>query len=200
MSGFNTEELRKAAEKAKGVYRSGSNAIHVSENVSPTEEIMSNVIIATAANYGYINHLHNFECYLNRLNMKALFLAMDNDMHEYVSHLAPLPFIHTSNSLNKTTEETGWHERQGEQENRIFTSFLLKSNEGIILKTHTGFHTPQFHLITVLKKAGVLALLQLGYHVLFIDLDVALLRDPLPYLIWSNVDYVHSMNKICSNK
>jgi hypothetical protein len=36
--------------------------------------------------------------------------------------------------------------------------------------------------------------------VLFTDTDVALIRDPFPYLLWKDVDYVHSLNVICSNE
>jgi hypothetical protein len=36
-----------------------------------------------------------------------------------------------------------------------------------------------------------------GYSVIFIDMDIALFQDPLPYFLWKNVDYVHSLNQIC---
>ena len=29
------------------------------------------------------------------------------------------------------------------------------------------------------------------------DLDVMLFKDPMPYLRWKNVDYVHSENVLC---
>ena len=35
---------------------------------------------------------------------------------------------------------------------------------------------------------------------MFTDTDVALVRDPFPYLLWDNVDYVHSLNAICTKE
>ena len=59
------------------------------------------------------------------------------------------------------------------------------------------FRSKQFNLITARKKEAVHDILVLGYDVLFSDTDVAMLRDPLPYLLWKNVDYVHSLNAVC---
>eukprot|EP00605_Chrysophyceae_sp_TOSAG23-4_P001991 GSChrysophyteH1.ASY1.ANO1.2205.1 assembled CDS len=59
------------------------------------------------------------------------------------------------------------------------------------------YRTKQFHAVTTTKLSVTKVLLEMGYDVLFIDVDVALLRDPFPYLLWENVDYVHSVNKLC---
>jgi hypothetical protein len=59
------------------------------------------------------------------------------------------------------------------------------------------FRSKQFNIITARKKQAVLSIMKLGYDVLFSDTDVALVRDPLPYLFWQNVDYVHSLNAFC---
>jgi hypothetical protein len=61
----------------------------------------------------------------------------------------------------------------------------------------TEFRSKQFNLITTRKKEAVHDVLKLGYDVLFSDTDVAIVRDPFPYLLWKNVDYVHSLNCIC---
>lgn len=61
----------------------------------------------------------------------------------------------------------------------------------------TEFRTKQFHIITNRKIEGVLNILKLEYDVIFVDPDIALLRDPSPYLFWTGIDYVHSVNKIC---
>ncbi len=42
--------------------------------------------------------------------------------------------------------------------------------------------------------------LQLGYDVVFSDVDVALLADPIKYLFFEGVDYVHSDNLGCMSK
>ena len=44
---------------------------------------------------------------------------------------------------------------------------------------------------------AVAAALALGYNVVFSDVDIALLRDPINYLFIPGVDYTHSTNKGC---
>ena len=60
------------------------------------------------------------------------------------------------------------------------------------------FGTSQFHVMSMMKVQGVLEVLKLGYHVILIDADIALIEDPLPHLLWNNIDYVHSVNQICN--
>jgi hypothetical protein len=47
---------------------------------------------------------------------------------------------------------------------------------------------------------AVYGALKLGYNVVFSDVDIAILRDPLKYLFIPGVDYVHSTNKGCNVK
>lgn len=77
------------------------------------------------------------------------------------------------------------------------TNFVTFPITGGISAKSTLFREKQFNLITARKKAAVHSIMQLGYDVLFSDTDVALLRDPFPYLLWRNVDYVHSLNGFC---
>ncbi len=79
-------------------------------------------------------------------------------------------------------------------------TIILKSQHPKKISSCTGtadFRTAAFHTITTRKIEVVLQLLQLEYNVLFVDTDIALVRDPFPFLLWKNVDYAHSMNKIC---
>lgn len=77
----------------------------------------------------------------------------------------------------------------------IVTYYMHSDNE--ITTAPQEFRSKQFNIITTRKKEAVLAIMKLGYNVLFSDTDVAILRDPLPYMIWNNVDYVHSINAFC---
>jgi hypothetical protein len=74
---------------------------------------------------------------------------------------------------------------------------FLMAGEGEIHSTAQEFRSKQFNLITTRKKAAVHSIMQLGFDVLFSDTDVAIVRDPFPYLLWDNVDYVHSVNAFC---
>lgn len=61
----------------------------------------------------------------------------------------------------------------------------------------TKFRSKAFNVIVNRKKSATLAVMQMGYDVIFADTDVALLGDPIPYLIFPNIDYVHTINTYC---
>ncbi len=65
---------------------------------------------------------------------------------------------------------------------------------GEVTGDSTEFRSKQFNLITARKKEDILSL---GYNVIFSDTDVAMVRDPVPFMLWDNVDYVHSLNYMC---
>ena len=75
-------------------------------------------------------------------------------------------------------------------------SYLWKHHSKVSEES-TNFRSPQFHLISMYKIAGVLDIIKLNYNVIFIDPDVAILYDPIPFMIFSNIDYVHSSNERC---
>jgi hypothetical protein len=83
--------------------------------------------------------------------------------------------------------------------NRNFFSYLLHNpnKTEIVEETSSAFRDRQFNIITNLKKKAVSNILELGYDVIFIDPDVALLSDPISYLLFKNFDYVHSLNVLC---
>lgn len=151
-------DLLPLLEKVSGIY---SQVPSTSKHLS-----LEKTVIVTACNHGFLNHLFNFDCYMQRLKMKYLVIAMDKKAYEYLS-------ANTS----------------------IVTYYMHSDNE--ITTAPQEFRSKQFNIITTRKKEAVLAIMKLGYNVLFSDTDVAILRDPLPYMIWNNVDYVHSINAFC---
>ena len=130
---------------------------------------LEKTVLITGCNFGFINHLHNFKCFAERLGMKFLVMAMDKQAHQYIT-------------MNTT-----------------MTSFLMVGGAvGEVTGSSTEFRSKQFNLITARKKEAVHDILQLGYDVLFSDTDVAMVRDPIPYMIRINVDYAHSLNYMCT--
>ena len=75
--------------------------------------------------------------------------------------------------------------------------YYMALGSDAITSDSTSFRSKQFNLITARKKEVVHDILALGYDVIFSDTDVAMIKDPMPYLIWKNVDYVHSLNARC---
>jgi hypothetical protein len=157
------EELKRQLEKVAGIYR---------EDRDPSQakvQGMEKTVMITACNFGFINHLHNFKCWADRLGMKFLVMAMDLEAHTYITH------------------------------NTTMDSYLMVGGAvGEVTGLATEFRSKQFNLITARKKEAVHDILQLGYDVLFSDTDVAMVRDPLPYMIRDNVDYAHSLNYMCT--
>lgn len=129
---------------------------------------LKKTVLITGCNHGYLPFLHNFKCFIDRLNLKLLVISMDHRTHS-----------HIENKLSSTLKSFLWIGEQTVQE-----SFAT-------------FRSPQFNVITHAKTSYTHAILSLGYDVIFIDLDIALVRDPLPYLFWEGVDYVFTHNKIC---
>jgi hypothetical protein len=129
---------------------------------------MNKTVIITASNYGYVNFLYNFKCFTDRLKLKVLVLSMDSKIHVHIEH-----------KMNST-----------------FSSYYCHGNQ-TIREDPAIFRSTQFNLITLRKTEAIIAVMTLGYDIIFIDSDIALIRDPVPYLIWRNVDYAFSHNAIC---
>lgn len=124
--------LLDAVIKAAGVYVDASNT-------SPqASKNLSNVVIVTSVNFGYLNHLHNFKCFIDRLNLKVLVVAMDLKVHNYISD-------HMVN----------------------FYSYYATGND-TVHEEATVFRTKQFHVITNRKKEIVLSILKLDFDVFFL--------------------------------
>eukprot|EP01031_Cornospumella_fuschlensis_P024390 gene24390-29485_t len=120
---------------------------------------------------GYLPHFFNFKCFLDRLNMNFLTIVLDEETHTVLSNRTDLNLFPLYDGvLGKTTTAA--------------TSWALHS----------------FNVLTSRKLEAVLLILKAGYHVLFSDADIAILRDPFPYILWRNVDYVHSQDSPCWEK
>ena len=151
-------EMKNMLDKVAGIYTDPSKA-----------KGLEKTVLITACNFGFVNHLHNFKCFADRLGMKFLVMAMDAQAHNYIT------------------------------KNTTMNSFLMGGGAvGEVTGSATDFRTKQFNLITAKKKEAVHDILQLGYDVLFSDTDVAMIRDPLPYMNRINVDYAHSLNYMCT--
>ena len=151
------QELEEVLGRAAGIYK------------DPKKQIgLEKTVFVTGCNYGFINHLHNFKCFADRLGLKFLVASLDLQTHEYISNQTDM------------------------------YSYLMTGVANSIGSAATEFRSKQFNLITAKKKEVVHDILVLGYDVLFSDTDVALVRDPIPHLLWEGVDYVHTVNTVCT--
>lgn len=132
---------------------------------------LERTVLVTGCNYGFLNHLNNFKCFADRIGLKFLVVALDAKVYQHLKKHTNMHTYYMASGSDNTTKVTG---------------------------DSTTFRSKQFNLITARKKEAVHDILALGYDVLFSDTDVAILRDPMPYLLWKNVDYVHSLNAVCT--
>lgn len=149
--------LESALTEAAGIYK---------QRIEPK---FSKTVFITAGNFGYLNHFHNHKCFLDRLDIKFLAVAMDRKMFAYFTAL----------SLKMNMTAVYW------------------TGDEHILEESTTFRSKQFNIISNLKMRVVLKAIELGYDVVFSDPDIAIVRNPMPHLQWKNVDYIHSLNMIC---
>jgi hypothetical protein len=160
----NLRHLQQQLIRAAGVFVNSGEIV--------TKYDLEKTVFVTAANFGFLNHLLNFFCYVKRLNMKVLVVSLDKKLDDYLNS-------HNSSQI---------------------VSFHMQAEhgEGEVNSEAAQFRSSQFNLMTERKKEVVYDILKLGYNVMFADTDIALLEDPFPYLLWQNMDYVHSLNEPCS--
>lgn len=154
-------------------------------------------VLMTSCNYGYLNHVHNFKCYLDRLGLRALLVSTDERAHEaaqrsFGSTLVSVSLANATLLGSMPTRRIKGDDAQRTHQIRSSPQSALVAEEGAV-----EYHTHGFHVVTVRKIEAVIQVLQRGYDVLFIDADVALLRDPWQHLPPSAADYVFSSNKVC---
>jgi hypothetical protein len=148
--------LQDAVALASGVYQKKDKSLALN---------LEQTIVVTGCNFAYLNFLHNFKCWAERLDIKFLVISMDERTHLYLH-------------------------------NQDIFSYYWKGNVNIT-EEGTEFRDKQFNLITNRKKDAVHGIMQLGFNVIFSDSDIVIMQDPVPYLIFQNVDYVHSLNSLC---
>ena len=161
LNGVVADSLGEVLAKASGIYRDTNLQLGLERTV-----------LVTGCNHGFLNHLHNFKCFCDRLGLKFLVVALDEK--SYV-HLVKHSDVYV-----------------------YYMSAGVDNSSAPIASENANFRSHQFNLITARKKEAVHDILSLGYDVVFSDTDVAIVHDPMPYLLWKNVDYVHSLNAPCT--
>ena len=134
---------------------------------------LEKTVLVTGGNFGYLNHIHNFNCFVERLGLKYMVISMELHTHYYLQRHGFLSFYLNPSSAG------------------------ANDSSNAIKEQDTQFRETQFNLITNRKKKAVYDIMLLGYDVVFSDSDVVFRKDPLQYMIFRNVDYVHSLNMLC---
>lgn len=135
-----------------------------------TGKIFKDAILATVVNYEYLSFYHNFKCFADRLGYKFLVYACDEKSYKYLQ----------ADGANVA---------------------LYDLNQGSIMKEDNlaTFDEASWNKITYVKKIVALEILKLGYDVIFSDMDVWIVEDPMPLFIEGKktFDYMHQANSMC---
>jgi hypothetical protein len=129
---------------------------------------LEKTVVITSCNHGFLNHLHNFKCFADRLGIRFLVMSMDLTLH---AHL-----------VRGTT----------------MYSYLLRAGAvGNVSSESNEWASRNYTQITAKKSEAVYSVLAHGYDLFFAEVDIAIVRDPFPYLLYPGIQYVHSANSPC---
>lgn len=139
-----------------------TNSTHVSDS-RRDESVHDKLVVAIAVNYAFRQLALNFVCNLKRVAVSNyVILAMDRTVFDYLAARGANTFFYESST--KTTRRLLQHSHKFGS-----TAFVETSRRKSIL---------------------VLKVLRLGYSVVFSDVDVVWVRDPIPELLRHDFDFV----------
>lgn len=139
------------------------------------------LVIVIAVNYAFRKLALNFVCNLKRLRLfNYLILAMDHAVYQYLAARAANVFFYDPSFFSSSDATNNTITRR-----RLLQHDHIPSNNH--LQVHPdNFGTPAFLETSRRKSILVLKVLRLGYAVLFSDVDVVWVRNPLPPILQHN--------------
>lgn len=131
-------------------------------------------VITIAVNYAFRKLALNFVCNLKRLNLQNyVILSMDKAVYEYLAVRGANVFFYEETVQRRRLHSLPSH------------SVLNSSAE-----VENVFGSSAFVETSRRKSILVLKVLRLGYSVLFSDVDVVWIRDPIPEVVRYDYDFV----------
>lgn len=169
----------------------------------------SNVIVTVAVNFAYRKLALNFICNLKRLNISNyIVLAMDRPVYDFLNQRDAHVFFHdlSHTASADITSPLSHNETQSELQPHL-TRHLSRRNLASVLETSSSlkndsasgveendapheFGSGEFVETSRRKSLLVLRLLTLGYSVLFSDVDVVWISNPIPHMLGESGHFV----------
>ena len=84
--------LLSSLEAAAGVYKDPSR-----------QAGLERTVLVTGCNHGFLNHLHNFKCFCDRIGLKFLVIALDEKAYQYLSKHTDVYAFHMSVGSDNTS-------------------------------------------------------------------------------------------------
>jgi hypothetical protein len=137
--------LKDAIDAAIGIYQDSTVTVPGLD--------LRNTLIVTATNFGYLNQMFNYKCYMERMKWKYLILALDKNTSDVLE----------VDSLGLITYPA-WEDGQAAS------------------TVSSYFREPVFNFISLRKIELTYHILKMGYDVIFMDNDIPVINDFLPAL------------------
>lgn len=128
---------------------------------------LKKTIILTATNDGFVDFTLNLHCYMKSLGLSMLVLALDRISHRKFKQLNVPSYFVHGNTSFEITPEK--------------SSWAQNNYNNIMIR----------------RLEGLVSILSLGYNIVFIDTDVVFLQDPIPKLMYANIDWTAATEEQC---
>ena len=173
------QKLRNILKKISGVYKDKSKA----KMMGLEKTVFISIIeYDTAHSIQYKVYFQNFMCYAQTYNYDVLIYFLYNNED-----------VDVSNEIAKL-EQRGVHVISYPV--ALFWQLIDTKRSIIYLpqqKEHADYHSKQPNFVNFGASVMIipgLEILQLGYNFVYFDLDIALVQDPIPYLLQGDADFI----------
>ena len=165
--------------------------IYEVENKERGSSTALNTIIVSTIEEDNLDRVHRFSCYLSQLHMKALVVTFDE-----------LPYKVLCNTLARNASYAGTFIPFMWVTERREIRFVPSSNSTPDIRDQTDVGTNRHHIFDYGKKLKlVLALMELGYDVLYADVNTVFLRDPFSNIFrYHHGSFMYAVERPCGFK
>lgn len=140
-----------------------SEALAISSGLyTDSTPVFKSSVMIVSCNFAVMDILMNWACHANRLGLKFLLIAMDKQLADVANEAyfkSQIPYVYQGDPLT-------W--KNGAKK--------------IDANVHNAFRNGQFNTVSLYKLASVRDAISMKYNVLFSDIDIVLLHDPIPAL------------------
>lgn len=153
-----------------------------------TSVIVSTIVINSeeSNDNNYNNLLYNFLCYLKFYNLKSVLFIYDSNITHFNEQSNKLHTLFDSHIQIVPYPTSLFWELISHKQSAISKEYATSDYEGNI---------PSFkHFGAFVMLVPIYEILQLGYDVIYFDIDISFFQDPLPYIFhgFNNLDIILS--------
>lgn len=177
------KSIRKVLQRAAGVLNRKLEKYN-SQNLDRTVWLTLIESYDVPSNNRYKLMARNFMCYMKHYNIKLVLVLLDNNSSTFSNESKNLSNIFGDNISIISYPFN------------LFWQFVSNKNSVINRDYNAGDYmgsVPSFkHFGALVTLVSIYELLREGYNIIYTDVDISLLRDPIPFLTSDDIDFVAS--------